>query len=114
MDFIARHPEPPQRSRTSNPVAPSPSVSSGSPADTSSLLKLETLAEQILHEIKRSHEQPQHDFSVTKLLGGVMQMLSIAVMIYAYFDAENRQLMLLVSIAMQTLTISLLIMGRQK
>jgi D-glycero-D-manno-heptose 1,7-bisphosphate phosphatase len=107
MNFIEQHPEPP-----APPTAPEPEPVSSRSAEPSAS-RLETLAEQILHELKHRHEHPQSDFAVTKVLGGVMQMLSLAVLVYAYFEPAERQTLLMLAIALQTLTISLLIMGRK-
>lgn len=76
--------------------------------------KLESLAEQILQEIKRHREQPHHDFSVPKLLAGVVQVLAIGALVLSYFQHEAQRIeLLLAAIALQTLTATLLIMGRK-
>src|SRR5207249_3901189 len=49
-------------------------------APTASLAKLESLAAEILREIRRRHEQPHADFSVSKLLAGVVQVIVLAVL----------------------------------
>ena len=41
------------------------------PSSTTTSSKLETIAEQILYELRRRHEQPHTDFSVAKLVAGI-------------------------------------------
>ncbi|HLL89289.1 MAG TPA: hypothetical protein VK324_08290, partial [Tepidisphaeraceae bacterium] len=78
--------------------------------------KLEKLTEQLLQELRRSREQPQHEFSVSKLLAGVTQMVALAALVFAYFEWSGERVLsvLLVALTMQTMTIALLIMGRQR
>ncbi len=78
--------------------------------------RLEELAEQILAELRRQREQPPGDFSLSKLLAGVVQVLVLAVMFYAYLrpDAASAQGWLLWAIVLQILVIALLIMGQQR
>lgn len=77
--------------------------------------RLETLAEQILQELRRRNEQDPGDFSVTKLLAGIVQVMALAALLMAYMRWETDHLIpiLLVALFLQMLTISLLIMGRQ-
>ena len=81
--------------------------------------RVESLLEQILLELKRTQEQRDQDFSVSKLLAGVMQVITLAVLFMSYIrgrgePATTLHTYLLVGIAMQTLTIALLIMSRQR
>jgi D-glycero-D-manno-heptose 1,7-bisphosphate phosphatase len=90
-------------------------ISGSEPAAPTS--KLESIASDILHELRRQREQPVSDFSVSKLLGGVMQMIVLFVLFTAYFtraDPQNLQSILLLALVLQTMTIALLIMGKQK
>jgi len=87
------------------------------PGTPRSSARLETIAQQILDELKRDREQPVSDFSVTKLLAGVVQVLSLAVLFMTYLNrgnAINLLNTLMLALVLQTLTISLLIMQRQK
>jgi hypothetical protein len=78
--------------------------------------RLEHIAQQILDELKRRHEQPVSDFSVTKLLAGIVQVLVLAVLFLAYLNRNTNLagLQLLLALVLQTMTIALLIMQRQK
>jgi D-glycero-D-manno-heptose 1,7-bisphosphate phosphatase len=85
-----------------------------SPSDRgASTSRLEMLAEQILQEIKRQRQQPHDDFSVPKLLAGVVQILALGALVFGYFKSDIRIECLLVAIVLQTLTASLLLMGRR-
>jgi D-glycero-D-manno-heptose 1,7-bisphosphate phosphatase len=88
------------------------------PPPKASNTKLETLAEQILLELRRRHEHEDHDFSVTKLLAGIVQIIAVAALLFAYVkgrsDWQTLQTYILVALTLQTLTIALLIMGRQR
>jgi D-glycero-D-manno-heptose 1,7-bisphosphate phosphatase len=79
------------------------------------LARTEALLEQILQEIRRQKENPIGDFSVSKLMAGIVQVLSIAVLFMTYLNrAEpNAGMYLLLAIFLQTLTLALLIMGKQ-
>ena len=78
----------------------------------------EVLLEQILDELRRRHEQhADADFSVSKLMAGVMQIVALAALFLAamYRDKTDAAfLWLLVAIFLQVFTIALLIMGRQR
>jgi D-glycero-D-manno-heptose 1,7-bisphosphate phosphatase len=96
------------------PQSSSPSVGEPSPQPTSS--RLENLAEQILQELRRRQEIQHTDFSVSKLLAGIVQVVAVAVMFLAYLDRDSTGLeaIMLLGIFLQALTCSLLIMSRQK
>jgi D-glycero-D-manno-heptose 1,7-bisphosphate phosphatase len=85
--------------------------STPSPGD---LDRLEHLAQQILDQLHRRHRHPT-DFSASKLLAGVTQILAIAAAAGSYFyrPAGDPLLPLLAAIFLQILTISLLLMGRE-
>ena len=80
-----------------------------------SLHKIERLLEKILEETKRRHESPG-DFSVSKLMAGITQILAIAVLFVAYLNRNNAAMFPLIftSIFCELLTISLLIMDGQR
>ncbi len=79
------------------------------------LARLEHLAQQILDQVRRQNEHPA-DFSLGKMLAGVTQILAIALAVGSYFYKPiGEPLMpMLVAIFLQALTISLLLMGREK
>lgn len=87
------------------------------PAETG-LKRLESLLEQIFLELRRRHEQHDGDFSVSKLLGGIVQILVLAVLLFAYLRRDagipTVQTHLLLALTLQAMTIALLIMSRQK
>ena len=92
-------------------AAPSAPAPAGVPASA----RLEELAEQILQELQRRREAPDHEFSISKLLAGIFQIVAIAVVFLAYFYfRSDPQPPLLVAIFLQAFTIALLIMGRQR
>ena len=81
-----------------------------------SLRRLERLAEQILEELKRKHETPP-DFSVSKMMAGIAQILAIAVLFVAYLNRATNEVMfplIFTAIFCELLTIALLIMDRQR
>src|SRR5207253_1369960 len=82
---------------------------------TTSNARLEELGEQILQELQRRREHHDHDLSISKLLAGIMQIVSIAVLLLAYFVYRHEpQPVLLGAIFLQVFTVALLIMGRQR
>lgn len=112
---------------STNQKSPSPTPSSSSQAsvrDTSvtpsnfDLSKIEWLIQQILIELKKSRETHSDDFSISKLLAGIIQVLALGALFLAYFlyrnDANALHSWLLVGIFLQIFTIALLIMSRQK
>ena len=74
----------------------------------------EILLGQILDELRRRHEHPDTDFSVSKLMAGVVQVLALAALFLAYIKPNFAGQWLLTANFLQTFTIALLIMGRQK
>lgn len=79
---------------------------------------LEPLLQQILEEVRLMRQQhPGTEFAVTKLLAGIVQVLVLPALFFAYLNrgvAGDLQSMLLLATFLQTLTIALLIMGRQQ
>lgn len=72
---------------------------------------------QITQELRRVREREHTDFSVTKLLAGIAQVLTLAALFFAYLnrgDAPTAQNILLLGLVFQTMTIALLIMSHQK
>jgi len=80
------------------------------------IARLERLAEQILHELRRRRDEPNTDFSVPRLLAGVTQVITLAVLFMSYLNrgTASFQPMLLLALCFQTFTIALLIMGRMR
>jgi D-glycero-D-manno-heptose 1,7-bisphosphate phosphatase len=77
--------------------------------------RLEELAEQILQELQRRREVHEPEFSVSKLLAGILQIVSLAVLLLAYALYRQDPLpALLIAIFLQIFTVALLIMGRQR
>ena len=128
IDYIAAHPsdDPP----ATNDVAPNqpllpleysgpkrdPFTSPARSTDPDSLHRLERLAEQILEELQRRHDQPP-DFSVSKLMAGIAQILALAVLFVAYLNRATNEVMfplIFTAIFCQLLTIALLIMDWQR
>ena len=80
-----------------------------------SMARLEELAEQILQAIERPRDEHEADFSVSKLLAGIVQIVALATLLLAYAIFRNSPIpVLLIALFLQLFTIALLIMGRQK
>ena len=104
----------PSESDAARPAAPPTSPASLlSPSQSS---KLESIALDILHELRRRHDQPPTDFSVTKLMAGITQVLVLAMLFVAFLNRATPHLnsILLFALTLQTMTIALLIMQRQR
>lgn len=105
-------PKPPETAR------PAPAQPIQAPATPPvNLAKVEQLLEQLLLELKRRREQPTSDFSVSKLMAGIVQVLAIAAMVMSFILRENQTTFLQLiafALTLQTMTIALLIMGRQR
>jgi hypothetical protein len=96
---------------------PLPQGERGPETPAASTAKLESLAAEILREVRRRHEQPQADFSVSKLMAGVVQVIVLAVLFMAFLSrGDNASLiaLLLFALTLQAMTIALLIMSRQR
>jgi hypothetical protein len=107
-------PAPAARSVASAGPAPAPATreAADAPASTEGV---EALLEQILIELRREGEHEHSDFSVSKLLAGIMQPVALAVLFFAYFREGNAQLAtLLTALVLQAFTVALLLMGRQR
>jgi hypothetical protein len=77
--------------------------------------RIESVAQQILQEVRRSREQPHTEFSVTKLLAGIVQVTALAALFGGWIrGTPDLTIVLLFALFLQVLTISLLIMGRQR
>lgn len=101
------------------PVAPVPPVAHASlppAAPIGNTARLESLVEQLLHDRRRDKEQHPHDFSVTKLLAGIIQVLVVAILFYAFIrtNTPQQQPLLLWALTLQVMTIAMLIMGQQR
>jgi len=82
---------------------------------TISTARIEELAEQILQELQRREHHVDADFSISKLLAGIIQVIAVTALVLAWFlYRANPEPALLVALFLQTLTIALLIMGRQR
>jgi hypothetical protein len=82
------------------------------------LSRLELLMQQVLVELRKSNESQHDDFSISKLVAGITQVLALAALFLAYFlyrtDIDSLHSWLIVSLFLQVFTIALLIMSRQK
>ena len=85
------------------------------PGPSAELIRIEHLLLRILDQVRRGSEHPA-EFSLGKMLAGVTQVLAIALAVGSYFyKPVGEPLMpMLVAIFLQALTISLLVMGREK
>ena len=80
-----------------------------------STARLEELAEQILQELQRRKDPHEPDFSLSKLLAGIVQIVALAALVLAYFIyRQNSVPVLLTALFLEAFTIALLIMGRQR
>lgn len=80
-----------------------------------STARLEELAEQILQEVQARRDRHEPEFSISKLLAGIVQIVAIAAPLLAYFIYRSgASIALELGIFLQTFTIALLIMGRQR
>jgi D-glycero-D-manno-heptose 1,7-bisphosphate phosphatase len=81
-------------------------------------VRTDALLEQILGELRKQTEDSHvMDFSVSKLLAGIVQIVAIAVAFLAYLyrhDQDSMFAMIFAAQFFQLLTIALLIMGRQR
>ena len=80
--------------------------------------RLEMASQQLLLEVKKLTDQRTDDFSISKLIAGVVQVLALSAMLMAYFffrnDPAALQSWLLTGVFLQMFTIALLIMSRQR
>jgi D-glycero-D-manno-heptose 1,7-bisphosphate phosphatase len=77
--------------------------------------RLVQVGEQILQELRRRDEQTHADFSVPRLLAGIVQVLVLAALFVCYLNRSDAGLpsMLMFVLILQTLVIALLLMGRK-
>jgi D-glycero-D-manno-heptose 1,7-bisphosphate phosphatase len=93
---------------------PQPAADAPADAPIPSTARLEELAEQILQELQRRKDIHEADFSVSKLLAGIVQIVALAVLVLSYFLYRHDPLpAILTAIFLESFTIALLIMGRQ-
>jgi len=79
------------------------------------MARVDSLANQILTEVRRGHEQQHSDFSISKLMAGIVQVIALAALFVGWIrGSEYIGVALLFALFLQTLTIALLIMGRQR
>jgi D-glycero-D-manno-heptose 1,7-bisphosphate phosphatase len=101
-----------------NSMTESETLDNDAPLPPRGKSRQEILLGQILDELRRRNEQPADEFSVSKLMAGVVLVLAMACVLWAYIihekDPINASLTMLVAVFLQTFTIALLIMGRQK
>ena len=86
-----------------------------SAVQVSELTKIEHLAQAILDQVRRRNEHVP-EFSLGRMLAGITQILAIALAVGSYFykPAGEPLMPILVAIFLQALTISLLLMGRER
>lgn len=92
-------------------------TSPGRAKESASPSRLENLIEQLLTELKRPTDDHPMDFSVPKLLAGIAQILALALLFVSYLNRSNNDTFfgfIFCAQFVQTLTISLLIMGKQR
>ncbi len=105
-------PPAPTKAEVSNlDMAPASSPSEGSAA---LIDRMDALAQQILQEVRRGREQPHSEFSITKLLAGIVQVIALAALFVGWMRGyPDIGVVLQFAIFLEVLTIALLIMGRQ-
>jgi hypothetical protein len=91
------------------------SVQANRPTVQSELARVEHLVQQVLDQVRRRNEHVP-EFSLGKMLAGVTQILALAVAVSSYFyrPAGEPLLLILVAIFLQALTVSMLLMGRER
>jgi D-glycero-D-manno-heptose 1,7-bisphosphate phosphatase len=91
------------------------SVQANRPTVQSELARVEHLVQQVLDQVRRRNEHVP-EFSLGKMLAGVTQILALAVAVASYFyrPAGEPLLPILTAIFLQALTVSMLLMGRER
>lgn len=114
IDFIESSSDPVYQKVKAKPVSSDSSETRSLPEPQ--LARLERITEQILQELRRGREAPVADFSVPRLLAGIMQVVTLAVLFMCYLNRGAGSLvpLLLLALLFQVFTIALLIMGRLK
>jgi D-glycero-D-manno-heptose 1,7-bisphosphate phosphatase len=105
-----------ERLTTARPAPKSAATEASSSTPPSADLKpIERQLDLILTELKRHHVS-ESDFSVSRLMAGIVQVLAIATLLMAYLNVGgiNPVLMLLLAVFLQTFVTSLLLMSRSK
>ncbi len=100
------------------PAAPPPAPPTPAPVEVPADSKQVTALLHQIHEELRllRHKTPHMEFSVTKLLAGIVQVLVFPALFFAYLHrdvAQDFQSLLILALVLQVMTIALLIMGRQ-
>ncbi len=100
------------------PAAPdSPAIADSPASPRVDLTRVESLLRQLIDDTRRRDQHAVSDFSVSRLLAGIVQVLALAALFVAYLQRDQSaalQSTLLLALMLQTLTIALLIMGKQK
>ena len=113
MDIIEAHRESPIAVESSKST-----LAQSAPAiDPPPLARVEATLDQILNELRRRDAAELDDFSVSKLLAGIVQVLALGLVFMAYLnrdDVDRFYPLLLFSLFVQMLVVALLIMGRQR
>lgn len=112
MDFI-------EQSETNKPAVHLPPRIEGGPAMKLSQTdndesRLQTTLEQLLIEFKRANPPRHADFSVSRLLAGIVQIIVIAVLLIAYLNTGSvgtQQSLLLLAIVLQGIVVAATMAG---
>jgi len=99
--------------RRSTATSPAPTQTTGTVQNA----RLDIIAQQILDELRRHRHVAEGDFSVSKLLAGIMQVLAGAILFLSFLyrsEPATMQPIMLLAIFLQVFTVALLIMGQQK
>ena len=85
----------------SAPLTPHPGpLPQGEREKSASTAKLESLANEILRELRLRREHPQADFSVSKLMAGIVQVITVAILFMAYLNRGDTSLLPLLLFAL--------------
>jgi D-glycero-D-manno-heptose 1,7-bisphosphate phosphatase len=119
IDVVESHMDAPPAAEDVVPPArpPQQTAAISSTPPPTNLARIEQLAEQILTELRKANEHRDYsDFSVSRLLAGISQVIALAVLFVSYLNRQETSFLplMLLAIFLQALTISLLIMGRQR
>jgi D-glycero-D-manno-heptose 1,7-bisphosphate phosphatase len=99
------------------PAQQSETEDNGATAKPRGKSRQEILLGQILDELKRQHERPADEFSVSMLMAGVMQVIAFGCLFWAFIHRNDYgvpAISILLGIFLQGFTIALLLWGRQK
>ncbi|HWB53734.1 MAG TPA: HAD hydrolase-like protein, partial [Tepidisphaeraceae bacterium] len=94
---------------------PAPELSEATPSPQGEP-NLESLLEQLLVEFKRANPGHHADFSVARLLGGIVQVIVIAVLLVAYLNTGSvttQQSLLLLAIVLQGIVVAAAMFGKK-